>query len=206
MTTEKKDHWEKVYNTKLPNEVSWTEEKPETSLKFIDSFKLSLSASIIDIGGGDSNLVDFLVEKGFENITVLDISEQAIERAKKRLGNNAKKIKWIVSDIIDFIPDQTYDVWHDRATFHFLTSNEQVNKYIEIAKSSITGYLVLGTFSDTGPDKCSGLPVTQYSQEELTTTFTPHFAKLECVNSVHTTPFNTTQNFTYCSFKSLNHK
>ncbi len=201
MNSINKNHWENVYNNKQPNEVSWTEAKPETSLNFIDSFKLPITASIIDIGGGDSNFVDFLIQIGYENITILDISQQAIERAKIRLGKIAKKIKWIVTDITEFVPDQTYDVWHDRATFHFLTSEEQVNKYIDIAKSSVKGYLVVGTFSDTGPEKCSGLPVSQYSQEALTLKFSSKFTKINCLNAVHVTPFNTKQNFTFCSFK-----
>ena len=115
----RKEHWEKVYATKQPNEVSWTQEEPKASLDFIDSFKLPKTAAIIDVGGGDSKLVDFLLQKGYQNITVLDISEKAIDRAKARLGVLAQKVNWIVSDITQFRPRFTYDIWHDRATFTF---------------------------------------------------------------------------------------
>src|SRR6185369_6280996 len=133
METRKK-HWEKVYATKQPNEVSWTQELPKTSLDFVHSFNLPKSASIIDIGGGDSKLVDCLLDEGFENISVLDISERAIEKAKHRLGKRAAKVNWISSDIVEFQPSNTYDVWHDRATFHFLTSSSEMNTYLSIAR------------------------------------------------------------------------
>ncbi len=198
---EKKKHWETVYGTKFPNEVSWTQEIPKISLKLIDSFKLSKTAKIIDVGGGDSKLVDFLLQEGFENISVLDISEKALEKAKKRLGVKAKKIKWIACDIAEFEPDTTYDVWHDRATFHFLTTNEQTTKYIETAKRCVRGYLILGTFSEDGPKKCSGLAIKQYSEKTLTAQFRNGFAKMQCLLEEHTTPFYTTQNFLFCSFQ-----
>ena len=157
MDTKNKEHWEAVYQTKGPEEVSWTQEIPKTSLNFIHSFSLNKSAKIIDIGGGDSKLVDFLLDEGFENISVLDISAKALEKAKLRLGNRSEKVNWIVSDILDFKPDTAFDVWHDRAAFHFLTTKEQVEKYIEIAQSVVSGYLTIGTFSENGPKKCSGL-------------------------------------------------
>ncbi|MBX9851572.1 MAG: class I SAM-dependent methyltransferase [Cytophagaceae bacterium] len=201
MESEKRNHWEKVYNTKKTNEVSWTQEKPETSLNFIRSFNLPKTAAIIDIGGGDSKLVDFLLEEGYENISVLDISEQAIERAKERLGTKADLVTWIVSDITEFKPVQKYDAWHDRATFHFLTSPEQINQYFDIAGNSVTGYLAIGTFSDKGPDKCSGLAIKKYSEEQLTQQFEKGFEKIRCLTEDHITPFNTIQNFSFCSFK-----
>jgi len=134
MEIERKNHWETVYKNKQPNEVSWTQENPKTSLDFIRETNLGKSARIIDIGGGDSKLVDFLLEEGYENISVLDISANALERAKKRLGKNAEKVNWIVSDITEFKPETTYDIWHDRATFHFLTTQEQIKKYSEITQ------------------------------------------------------------------------
>ena len=123
---ESKQHWEKIYASKQPNEVSWTQTVPVTSLAFVHQARLPKSAQIIDIGGGDSTLVDFLLNEGFENITVLDISATALDKAKKRLGDKAKKILWVVSDITSFKPSSTYDVWHDRATFHFLTKKNRL--------------------------------------------------------------------------------
>jgi len=146
-----KNHWEKVYETKQPNEVSWTQEVPETSLEFIHSFNLPKTAKIIDVGGGDSKLVDFLLDEGYENITVLDISAKALERAKSRLGDKASQVTWIVSDVTEFQADTTYDIWHDRATFHFLTTTEQINQYLDIANRAIGSYLTIGTFSKNGP-------------------------------------------------------
>jgi trans-aconitate methyltransferase len=199
---QKKEHWEKVYNTKQPNEVSWTQDVPKTSLDFIHSFNLPKTAKIIDIGGGDSKLVDYLLDEGYEDVTVLDISEKALQRAQVRLGEKSKKVKWEVSDITNFEPKETYNIWHDRATFHFLTTAEQVKKYLEIAKMSLKGYLAMGTFSDNGPTKCSGLEIKQYTENELQQTLSTGFEKIRCVTEDHTTPFNTTQNFLFCSFKT----
>lgn len=201
MDTKNKEHWEAVHQNKGPEEVSWTQEIPKTSLNFIHSFNLDKSAKIIDIGGGDSKLVDFLLDEGFENISVLDISAKALEKAKLRLGNRSEKVNWIVSDILDFKPDTTFDVWHDRAAFHFLTTKEQVEKYIEIAQSAVSGYLTIGTFSENGPKKCSGLDIKQYSEETLHAVLKNRFEKLHCIYEDHKTPFNTTQNFLFCSFK-----
>jgi SAM-dependent methyltransferase len=201
MEKNRKNHWDAVYETKNPNEVSWTQEIPKTSLDFIKSFDLSKKSKIIDVGGGDSKLVDFLIQEGFENITVLDISAKAIEKAKVRLGVNAEKVNWIVSDITEFEPSEIFEVWHDRATFHFLTNEEQIQKYLEIARKSVSGYLIIGTFSENGPKKCSGLDIKQYSEETLTIEMENGFVKIKCVNEDHTTPFDTKQNFIFCSFK-----
>lgn len=201
MQTDKKTHWEKVYETKTPEQVSWTQEVPKTSLDFINSFKLDKSAKIIDIGGGDSKLVDCLLDEGFENITVLDISAKALEKTQKRLGDKAKKVTWIVSDITDFKPNTTFNIWHDRAAFHFLTTKEQIEKYKQTVNNAVKGFLVIGTFSENGPLKCSGLDITQYSQEKLTAEFSEVFKKISCLTEDHKTPFDTFQNFLFCSFK-----
>ena len=198
---EYKQHWETVYQTKQANEVSWTQETPQTSLDFIRSLNLPKSASIIDIGGGDSKLVDFLLDEGYENLTVLDISATALERAKARLGERAEKVNWIVADITDFRPDKTYDIWHDRAAFHFLTENEQIEKYLNIVHAAVTGFLLIGTFSEHGPKKCSGLEIKQYSGTSLENVFKRDFTKIACKTGDHITPFNTIQNFTFCSLK-----
>lgn len=199
----KKEHWEKIYSTKQPNEVSWTQEHPKTSLDFIHGFHLPKEASIIDIGGGDSQLVDRLIDEGFEDVTVLDISEHALRRAQTRLGQKSKKVKWIVSDVTEFKVEKTFDVWHDRATFHFLTRVDQINKYLERAKYGLkeSGFLTIGTFSESGPQKCSGLEIRQYSEETLQRQLNNGFKKIRCITENHRTPFNTLQNFLFCSFR-----
>ena len=201
MAEQNKKHWETVYESKSPNEVSWTQEIPKTSLDFIHSFGLPKSAKIIDIGGGESKLVDYLLDEGFENITVLDISAKALEKSQKRLGEKSKKVNWVVSDITEFKPKTTFDVWHDRATFHFLTKPEQIEKYLTTVRNSVNGYLTIGTFSENGPTKCSGLKIKQYSEEKLTAELKKGFEKIRCVTEDHTTPFDTIQNFLFCSFR-----
>lgn len=150
-------HWDKIYQAKDHNQISWFEEKPQTSLDFVTFFGLPKTSQIIDIGGGDTFFVDYLLEMGYLNITVLDVSEKAIERAKNRLGDQAKSVKWIISDVIDFQPTQYYDFWHDRAVFHFLTAQKEVQAYREILFRALQpkGIFVVGTFSDQGPEKCS---------------------------------------------------
>ena len=203
MEINRKAHWEKLYSTKLPHEVSWTQQVPQTSLSFIGSFNLPKTAAIIDIGGGDSLLVDFLLEEGYTNLTVLDISATAIERAKARLGNKAALVTWIVSDIMEFSPTLQYDLWHDRATFHFLTTQSEIQRYLHIANHAIAenGFITIGTFSDCGPEKCSGLNVKQYTEETLTQSLDGGFEKIKCITEDHITPFNTKQNFLFCSFR-----
>ena len=201
MNSDRKKHWETVYKTKNPNEVSWTQEFPKTSLAFIKSFGLDKTARIIDIGGGDSKLVDYLLNEGFEKITVLDISKKALEKARIRLGEKAAKVNWIATDVLDFKPSEMYDVWHDRATFHFLTTQQEIEKYKSIVEKAVDCFLVIGTFSENGPLKCSGLEICQYSEQKLTATFRKNFDKMEAVIEDHQTPFSTTQNFLYCSFK-----
>ena len=147
------------------------------------------------------NIVDYLLDEGFENISVLDISSNAIERAKQRLGSKATKVNWIVSDVTEFHPSTSYDCWHDRATFHFLTSSDDMNTYLSTARQAVNGFMIIGTFSDKGPKKCSMLDVHQYKEEELQQQLQDGFEKVKCVTEDHTTPFKTTQNFLFCSFK-----
>lgn len=194
-------HWDNVYNSKSPDQVSWTQEIPKTSLDFINSFGLTKTAKIIDIGGGDSKLVDYLLEAGYQNITVLDISEKALEKTKKRLREKAEKVNWIVGDITEFESDTTYDLWHDRATFHFLTTDEQIEKYLNIAQNVVKGFLTIGTFSEKGPEMCSGLKIRQYSDRTLIAALQTGFDKLHCITEDHITPFGTSQNFLFCSFR-----
>ncbi|MFN9597133.1 MAG: class I SAM-dependent methyltransferase [Bacteroidota bacterium] len=199
---ERKNHWNHIYETKELKDVSWFQPKPETSLYFIHEFHIPKSAKIIDVGGGDSLLVDHLLDLGYEDLTVLDISEKAIEKAKQRLGNRAEKVKWIVSDIVEFNPTEKYDFWHDRAAFHFLTTEADVTKYLEIAKNAIqpNAIIVVGTFSESGPKKCSGLEIKQYSEKSLSDKLASLFKKIKCITVNHVTPFQTIQNFVFCSF------
>jgi SAM-dependent methyltransferase len=203
METITKKHWEKVFANKAEDEVSWFQSYPKTSVEFFELFNLPLDANIIDIGGGDSHLVDVFIEKGYTNIYVLDISANALERAKKRLGINADKVHWIVSDVTQFKPPVKFDFWHDRAAFHFLTTEARIEKYVCIAEDSINegGYLILGTFSETGPEKCSGLEIKQYSEASMSTRFERSFERIRCVEETHETPFHTFQNFLFCSFQ-----
>lgn len=195
-----KSHWEDIYKRKMPNEVSWTQEIPQTSIDFIKSFDLPKNSEIIDVGGGESKFVDYLLSKGYENITVLDISKNAIEKAKKRIGVNSDKVKWVVSDINEFIPNNKFDFWHDRAVFHFLTNQESILKYSKMVSSYARNFVV-GTFSTEGPKKCSGLDICQYDEISITKTFeTPNFKKVESKRVNHETPFGTIQNFIFCSF------
>ncbi|GMV77226.1 MAG: hypothetical protein AMXMBFR79_03610 [Chitinophagaceae bacterium] len=133
----KQQHWENIFQTKKPNEVSWTQKNPTTSLNYIQSLQLPKNASIIDVGGGESNVVDCLLEQGYNNITVVDISAKAIGKTKERLGNKAKNVRWIVSDILSFRSTTKYDVWHDRAAFHFLTTEDEINNYITLASNTV---------------------------------------------------------------------
>lgn len=196
-------HWNNIYDTKSLKEVSWYQPTPQTSLDLISKAELKKDAAIIDIGGGDSFLADHLLELGYTNITVLDISKNAIERAKKRLGENASKVQWIVSDVVDFKPSTTYDLWHDRAAFHFLTETMQIEHYLKTASKAIAtnGVFLLGTFSDQGPTKCSGIDITQYTQQSMQELLSEYFTSVEQFNIDHPTPFNTIQNFTFGSFK-----
>jgi len=197
----KKKHWETVYETKNPNEVSWTQKIPQTSLDLIEEVSKGKSSKIIDIGGGDSNLVDFLLEKGFENISVLDISAKALEKAKIRLETQAENVDWIVTDITEFKTSTEYDIWHDRAAFHFLTTQDEIKKYVEIVRNVVSDTLIIGTFSVDGPQKCSGLPILQYNEERLKNIFSQDFELVKSFTENHITPFNTVQNFIFCQFK-----
>lgn len=196
-----KAHWETVYETKSPQEVSWTQEIPQISLDFVSSFPVGKSASIIDVGGGDSLLVDHLLDLGYTNISVLDISAHAIERAKHRLGERASLVHWIVSDINEFQPEITYDLWHDRAAFHFLTAPSDIHHYASLVANHAKN-MIVGTFSTDGPLKCSGLEITQYDEISLVELFQAQgFECIETKREDHQTPFGTSQNFVFASFR-----
>jgi 2-polyprenyl-3-methyl-5-hydroxy-6-metoxy-1,4-benzoquinol methylase len=200
---DRKAHWNNIYKIKNTDQVSWYQATPVTSLNFVKQFNLSMSARIIDIGGGDSFFVDHLLDMGYRDITVLDISEKAIGKAKQRTGEQANKVKWIIADAVEFNPLEKYDFWHDRAAFHFLTDDKDIEKYVEIVSTNIipAGYLVIGTFSDKGPEKCSGLNIKQYSERTMTELLKVHFEKLECMQIDHNTPSGSIQHFIFCSFR-----
>ncbi len=202
---DRKKHWENIYQTKELKDVSWFQPTPETSLDFFKQFNVPTTAKVIDIGGGDSFLVDHLLDLGYQDISVLDISASAIDRAKQRLGDRAKNVKWIVSDAAKFKPTEKYDFWHDRAAFHFLTNEQEISNYLETARQNInpTGVLVIGTFSEQGPKKCSGIEIKQYSETTMTERLKTFFEKIRCIAVDHKTPFDTIQNFVFCSFRKL---
>ncbi|HVX51960.1 MAG TPA: class I SAM-dependent methyltransferase [Chitinophagaceae bacterium] len=198
-----KEHWENVYAVKSPAEVSWTQNIPAASLALLRTLPLPKTAAIIDVGGGDSRLADCLLDDGFTNVTVLDISGKAIERAKQRLGKKAAGVNWQVQDIRNYKPGRQFNVWHDRATFHFHTSEKEIESYITLLTNSVVpgGYAIIATFSQNGPEKCSGLTVSRYSAATLTERFKTGFDTVQCFTEDHLTPFNTTQNFLFCCFK-----
>lgn len=202
---ERKKHWENIYKTNDLKDVSWYQPTPTISLDFIKRFNISTSAKIIDIGGGDSFFVDHLLDLGYQDITILDISEVALSKAKRRLGKRAEKVKWIVADASTFKPSETYDFWHDRAAFHFLTQENEIINYINSIHQSIQadGVLVIGTFSEQGPKKCSGIEIKQYSEFSMAELLESFFEKIKCITVDHKTPFNTFQNFIFCSFKKI---
>ena len=202
---DRKKHWEKIYQTKELKDVSWYQSTPVTSLDFIKEFNIPKTAKTIDVGGGDSFLVDHLLDMGYMDLTVLDISETALERAKIRLKDLAVKVKWIVANAATFDPTERYDLWHDRATFHFLTEAQEIENYIGTVRTSIkpNGILVIGTFSEQGPIKCSGIDIRQYSETTMTNLLKKYFEKIRCITIDHITPSNAIQNFIFCSFRRI---
>ena len=197
----RKLHWEDVYCNKDLSKVSWVQEKPSTSLRLIENLQLDKSSSIIDIGGGNSNLVDYLLSLSYTNLSVLDISANAINVVKNRLGSVANEVNWEISDVLNFSSNHSYKLWHDRAGFHFLTEEEDVIQYLKVLESIQPTYLIIGTFSENGPEKCSGLPIQRYSIEELTEVFSASYQLIGSENVNHTTPTGSEQNFNFCSFK-----
>lgn len=200
MDNRKKLHWEKVYLEKSPDQVSWTQSYPVVSMEMIKGFDLDKSAPIIDIGGGDSLLVDFLLQEGYTDITVVDISARALQKAKERLGDLAGQVHWIVADIMEFEPQKTYAIWHDRATFHFLNLAGDIERYVAMAQQFADGYLIMATFSPTGPEKCSGLPVSRYDEKGLQEVFKNGFTQVASRKHEHPTPMHSRQDFLFCSF------
>lgn len=196
-----KAHWDKVYSTKPAEAVSWFAPHLETSLKLIHTASTNKDAAIIDIGGGESTLVDDLFNEGYRNLSVLDISQKAIDVAKGRMGQNANRIQWYCADITQAsLPEAYFDIWHDRAVFHFLTKQSDRDQYVERVKRSVKhgGYVIMATFGPEGPTQCSDLDVERYDIQKLHDQFGNSFELLQSSTEIHQTPMDTTQQFLYC--------
>lgn len=196
-------HWQNVYATKGEAEVSWFQDRPTNSLDMIRAANPDHDAAIIDIGGGASRLVDALLQDGYRDIAVLDLSANALDAAKKRIGAAASKVDWIVADATAWRPAKTYGVWHDRAAFHFLTDPHDRAAYVERLRAAIApgGHVVIATFAPDGPEKCSGLPVQRHDSASLAAELGPEFELVETRSEVHHTPWNSTQAFQFSRFR-----
>ncbi|MDP2653704.1 MAG: class I SAM-dependent methyltransferase [Candidatus Omnitrophota bacterium] len=205
MSFDRKSHWENVYTNKTPAEVSWYQLEPAVSLRLIASTGVNRAGKIIDVGGGASVLVDKLLDQGFGDLTVLDVSSKALDYAKKRLGNRAGAVKWIEADIAEFESSEKYDLWHDRAVFHFLTDEDDREKYVQNMKRALNpgGHVIIAAFSIDGPLKCSGLDVERYSPEKINNALGNAFEFVQSVNEGHMTPGGKEQKFTYCYFRKV---
>jgi len=196
-----KPHWQQIYETKMPNQVSWYQEHAQASLQFIQKTAVPGTAHLIDVGGGASTLVDDLITAGFQHITVLDISASALTFARERLGTRGASVNWMEADITQVdLPRQAYDVWHDRAVFHFLTQADDRKQYIRTVQQAVRtgGHVIIATFAPDGPDRCSGLEVVRYSPESLHSEFGKNFELVDSSRETHHTPFGTEQKFIYC--------
>lgn len=194
-------HWEKVYQTKQPDSVSWFQEHATRSLEIIRSIGANPGSRIIDVGGGASTLVDDLLANGFEHISVLDLSASALDVARKRLGPKGDTVEWIAGDIRNVdLPPQSFDIWHDRAVFHFLTDPADRMAYVAQVVKAVKpgGHVIVATFAPDGPEQCSGLPVARYAPGELHGQFGPNFELLEHASEEHKTPWGSVQRFVYC--------
>ena len=198
---ENKTHWEHIYHTKESTQVSWYQRHPRLSLQYIQNTGVGKSAHIIDVGGGTSTLVDHLLDNGFQHITVLDIAAAAFEVAQQRLGQRATSVTWLEADITQTtLPHHRYDIWHDRAVFHFLTKAQDRQNYINTVKEAVKpgGHVIMATFANNGPERCSGLEVARYDPQSLHNEFGTDFELLDSTREEHHTPFGTEQKFIYC--------
>ena len=195
-------HWENVYQTKSEREVSWFQDDPAPSLELIALTGATQGSAIIDIGGGASRLVDALLARAYQDVTVLDLSGAALAAARERLGRDAERAKWIVADITTWRPEAAYDIWHDRAALHFLNAPEEQAAYAERLRQALKvgGHAIVGTFALDGPERCSGLPVTRYSSQSLAAVLGPGFSLQDSRRHQHRTPWNSMQNFQFSTF------
>jgi len=198
-----KGHWERQYAERIPTEVSWYQSHPQHSLSMIGDAGIGTTASILDVGGGASTLVDHLLTTGYRDITVLDIARTSINRAQERLGDRSQQVTWVESDITDYVPGQTFDIWHDRAVFHFLTDEDDRAAYLESLHRALKadGQVIIATFSDSGPSQCSGLDVMHYTPETLSQVMGPRLRLAETLTEEHSTPNGGLQQFVYCRFR-----
>ena len=203
---ENKLHWENIYQTKKIDGVSWYQETPSESIELIKKFSTTNSDKIIDIGCGKGFLADNLLKLNYENITLVDISKNALKEVKERVNN--KSLNFIETDVLNLKSEQTFDIWHDRAVFHFITEKEGIEKYISLCNEYISkeGKLIIGTFAEDGPLKCSGLEIKRYSINNLKELFKENFEFIEGFKKSHSTPFDTEQSFTFCVFKKLTNR
>ena len=203
MNSDSKSHWENIYSSKNEDGVSWFQEYPKTSIDLIGKYSTDKSISIIDIGSGRSRILKNLIKNEYDNLTYLDISQEACSKSKISLGNKRDLVEWHVVNVLDFNTEKNFSIWHDRAVFHFLISKEDVEQYKQVALKNIVkgGYLILGTFSENGPEKCSGLNVFRHSPESLKKIFNPEFKMIKSFTIDHKTPFDTNQNFLFSIFK-----
>lgn len=196
-----KTHWEQIYGTKTPTQVSWYQEHARFSLQYIRNTGIRKTDAIIDVGGGASTLVDDLIADGYQHISILDVSAAALQLARQRLGRHAAQVNWIEADITrSDLPEQAYDLWHDRAVFHFLTQVMDRQRYIDTVRHSVRvgGHIIMATFAPEGPERCSGLDVVRYSPESLHREFGGDFEVVDSTHETHHTPFGTEQKFIYC--------
>jgi SAM-dependent methyltransferase len=199
-----KIHWESVYDSKAPEAVSWYAPHLRESLRYVDRAAAHKGVAVIDVGGGESTLVDDLLASGYGDVTVLDISAIALEVTRRRLGQLARRVRWLVADVLEAeLAPAAYDIWHDRAVFHFLTSDAQRRRYVAQVSKTLRpgGHAIVATFGPEGPGMCSGLPVSRYSPEELHSTFGEHFQLLDHSVELHSTPSGSRQQFVYCLFR-----
>ena len=198
-----KDHWETVYTTKDETEVSWFQDSPSPSLELIEALKPAKDASVIDIGGGASRLVDGLLERGFRRVTVLDISQAALDLACLRVGRRASEVQWIVDDVTAWEPTRRFDIWHDRAAFHFLVEEADRAAYIARLKQALRpgGHAIIATFAPDGPEKCSGLPVYRTDAAGLAKELGEGFTLVDSRRHDHATPKNSSQHFQFSVFQ-----
>jgi len=201
--TDRQAHWENVYATKAETEVSWVQQSPAQSSELIELVGATQNSAIVDIGGGASRLVDWLVGQGYADVTVLDLSAAALAAAQGRLGENARRVHWIDADVMTWEPARTYDVWHDRAAFHFLTDGQDQAAYVATLKRSLRvgGHAIIGTFAPDGPERCSGLPVARHDAASLGRALGKDFVLIDTRRHEHKTPWGSTQRFQFSAFR-----
>jgi SAM-dependent methyltransferase len=203
VTREPRDHWQQIWTRRQPGEVAWFEREPAASLQLIDMAALPKDGHVVDVGGGASTLVDHLLARGFTRITVVDISEAALEAARTRLGSSGATVRWLVADARHLDLGEHVDLWHDRAVFHFLVTSADQDGYLSALRTSVRpgGHVMIATFGLSGPEMCSGLPVERYDEDKLSRRLGDDFERVDGLDTQHVTPSGVTQSFTYVLFR-----